>query len=419
MVHAQHFSMRQCLEYAASHNPELVLQGSRMSTAELESKATQSRFLPRLEGSAAMDHYWQIPVQVFPGQLLGQPEGSYIPVRLGTPWTGSYGIEASLDLVDASAWQQLRVKTLQKQLVSGEWISLKKGLLKNVQMAFLTAQLSQINLAVVAQQYVDYQESHRLVSLLFEKGLSDKIAVNQSGNIMRNLKETVTKNESDLRLSLLDLKFWMGYPMADSISVSQNESLSFREPVSRQFDPSLLPDDGIYLLKNDIASRQYSLAQSERYPRLSVNSGYSRLAFGQKVNFISNSSWFSSGFVGLRLRIPILDLNKMLYEPKRQKLLLETTRLEGLQYQQDQKRIWLREEILLKQAMESIAVQEKNLASARENQQLSQKKLDKGIINMIELKEVQEVLSQVRSKLYSAKLEYLKHYTELTHLQNN
>ncbi|NIJ52287.1 TolC family protein [Dyadobacter arcticus] len=416
---AQQFSMKQCLEYAELHNPELLLQGSRLSTAELESKAVKSRFLPKLEGSAALYHYWQIPVQVFPGQLLGQPEGSYVPVRLGTPWTGSYGVDATFDLLDASSWQQLRLKALQKQLVGSEWSSLKGELFKNVQMAFWTAQLSRMNVASTTQQYLDYQESHRLISAQFEKGVTDKITVNQSANIMRNLNETVNKAESDFRLALLDLKFWMRYPMSDSILIDRSESFSFGDTVSGPFDPKLLPDDEAYLLKTEIVGRQYSLARSEWYPKLSLISGYSRLGFGQKFDFISNSGWFSSGFVGLKLNIPILDLNKMVFEPKRQKMMMKTTQLERLQYQQEQRRVWLREEILLKEAINSVAVQEENLDSARENQQLSEKKLKNGIISVIELKQLQDELSQVQGKLNSAKLEYLKHYIELHHLQNN
>lgn len=418
-VQAQHFSMQQCMDYAEQHNQELALMDSKLSTADLENSAVKSRFFPRLEGSVALDHYWQIPVQVFPGQLLGQAEGTYVPVRLGTPWTGSYGVEASLDLLDASTWQQLRLKALQKQLVSSEWSSLKRELFKNVQMTFLTAQLSRINLASVANQYLDYQESHRLVSLQFEKGLIDKITVNQSANIMRNLSETVSNSESELRLALLDLKFWMGYPMTDSISIDYNKFFSFTDPVSDSFDPRLLPDDGSYLLKSEIVSRQYKMARSEWYPKLSLKSGYNRLGFGQKIDFIGSSNWFSSGFLGLRLSIPILDLSKVLYEPKRQKMIFKTTQLEHAKYRQDQRRVWLREEMLLKEAAKSVALREENLALAHENQLLSRKKLEKGIINGIELKQVQDELSQAYSRLNNAKLEYLKHYTELHHLQNN
>jgi outer membrane protein len=416
---AQRFSMAKCMEYAVEHNPELALKGSRVSTAEWERKAVKTIFFPKLQGSAALDHYWQIPVQVFPGQLLGQPEGSYIPVRLGTPWNGSYGVDASLDLVDASAWQQLRLKALQAQLVSSEWSSLKKLLLKNVQIAFLSVQLSHLNAVSVAQQYQEYMESHRLISLQFEKGLTDKIAVNQSANVVRNLDEAVIRSKSEAVLALYDLKFWMGYPMTDSISIDHNERFSFEGAVATSFDPQLLPDDGAYLLKSDIVRQQYNSIRSGWYPKLSLRTGYSRLGFGQKIDFLGNSTWFSSGFVGLKLVIPILDLNKMLYEPKREKMILRTTELERLRYHEDQRRVWAIQETMLKQALRSIALQEESLAAAHENRQLSKMKLESGIINVIELKQIEDELSQVLSRLNSAKLEYLKHYIELHHLQND
>ncbi|WAC13479.1 TolC family protein [Dyadobacter pollutisoli] len=416
---AQSWSLEKCLNYAREHNPELQVSRSKLSGAAIDHKSATARLIPKIVGNGALDHYWKIPVQVFPGQLVGQPEGTFVPVRLGTPWMGNIGLEADLNLIDVEAWKQIRLAALDQQLLESDGKSAVNQVVRNVHMAYLSAQLGALDIAGASEQYSLYEQGHRLLRLQFEKGLTDKISLNQSEIILRNLKTNIVKTQTDFACALLDLKFWMGYPMEDSIGIDQ----SFNEVLMTQklenFNEERLPDHQTYLLRTEIHRRQYALARAVWYPKVSLRSGYSRLGFGQNLDFIGSSKWFSSGFVGLKVAVPILDLEKMVYEPKRQKGLIRTADLEHEQFLQQQKQIWLRGQKLMSQALRTISEQEQNLLLSSENELLSRKKLEKGIINFIELRQLQEELSLARRQLTDAKREYLKHYLTLHYLQNN
>lgn len=418
LLKAQTWSLERCLAYAEENNRELLVNKDKVTVSELERKDASAQLLPNITGRGGIDHYWEIPVQVFPGELLGGEEGSFVPIRLGTPWMGNYGIDADLKLIDPTMWQQAKLAALQKQASLGEQESLRKLLSRNVRMAYHQVQLHRENEKLAEGRYLRYQESHELITHRFNEGLSDQIALNQSKSILYAIKETVESAEAGRQLALIDLKFWMGFPFNDSLSVEERfESASYT--TSRPFEPGQLPDYDARQVQVSLAWQQHKLALSALYPSLSLNSGWSRLGFGENVGFLSDPNWFSSGYIGLQLRIPLLRFGAMAYGPKKYKTMAEMAAHEFQHYQQAEEKRFLQEKIALESALQTLAIQEKNLKLADENERLTLRKLEKGLISMIELKQVQQDLDQSRERWHRARLEFLKHALELDYLQNN
>lgn len=419
-VNAQEWPLEKCMEYAAQHNHSLLAKGGSVRAAESGRKDAVAQLMPEIDGTASLDHYWQIPVQAFPGELLGQPAGSFIPVRMGTPWMGNFGVEARLKLVDPAAWQQIRLATLQKQVAQNEWLSLKKALQKNVRMSYYQVQLQQENLEIARSRRQSWQENQRLIALQFEKGLTDKITLNQSQGIVKDREDMLSRAETAFRAALMDLKFWMGYPMDSALSLPAGEINEASLPAATApFNAEQLPDYQSRELQLRIAAREYRSTLSALYPALSLRAGYSRLGFGESLRFVDRSDWFPSGFVGLQLRVPLLSASRMIHAPRRRKALLQTAEQEFAQYRAEQHRHYLQEELRLGEARQTVRLQEEKVQLAAESEKLALMKIEKGIINMIELKQVQEDLDKAQEQLNTARLELLRHAVELHYLQNN
>lgn len=413
------WTLDKCLEYAAAHNQELLTGRQRVAVAATVANQSKARLLPTVSGSASLDHYWQIPVQVFPGELLGQPQGTFVPVRLGTPWMGNAGLQANLGLVDPEAWKQIKTSILEQQLKASENYSEQKLVAKNVRMAYYAAVLHQQDYRTAEVRVRDFQESHRLIALNFEKGITDQIAVNQSLTLLEDLGDEAAGIRASYQQSLLELKFWMGFPLADSIPIDTG-GVSFPEAAPQtDFSAQRLPDFTRDSLTVDIARATVRQSTAALYPKLSVVSGYSRLGFGSEVSFITRSKWFSSGYVGLRLSMPIFDMPRMRYQLKKDKesvLLAEAERQAGIS---SGKKAFLAAKIGYDRALQELASLQTKEALARENIRLSTKKLQKGIMDMIQIKQLQDVLTVVRRKRLAAKLQCLIQIVELEYLQGN
>lgn len=412
---SQPWTIGKCLEYTTTHNHDLLAKNQSLQAATQNSKAAASSLVPSFTVKAEIDHYWKIPVQIFPGQLLNQPAGTFIPVRMGTPWMGNYGVDADLPLVDVQTWQQIKLARLQQQAEKNEYNSLLQTLLKNTRIAYYSVQQQQEYVAVTAKLYGNYQHIHQLIVLQFEKGLADKITLNQSATLLKNREIDAIKAATALQQGYLDLKFWMGYPLKDSLPLAPSGELPALAVTG--FNNALLPDYEAEQSKVTLAKQQYQTTRAEGYPSLHLKSTWEQLGFGESNNFITRSPWFSVGFVGVQLSMP-LSLSRIAYKPRAQKARWQAAEQQFNSYTAEQEKKYQQEKAALEQAAQNIRLQQDNIRFSEENEILSTRKIDKGIIDMIQLKEVQRDLYEAQEKLNEARMDFFRHYTEINYLQN-
>ncbi|WP_342085242.1 TolC family protein [Dyadobacter sp. OTU695] len=413
------WTLEQCLQYAADHNKELNVARQQTTLAATSSGQAKAKLLPTVTGTASLDHYWQIPVQVFPGELAGQPQGTFVPVRLGTPWMGNAGVQADLTLIDAATWKQIKTARLQQQLSASQGASIQKLVGKNVQMAFYSALLNKEELALAEARLKDFAESHRLVALNFEKGITDQIALNQSLALQEDLRDEAGRIQASYQQSMLDLKFWMGFPITDSLPLTAARTPAPDVTLSGSFRPGFLPDFASDSLAVEIAIAAQRRSRAALYPKISLVSGYTRLGFGSEVSFITQSKWFSSGYVGLRLSVPVFDLSRMSYQLKKDKQSTLVALAERDAHIASSNKAFASAKIAYDRARQELASLETKQKLAEENISLSTKKLQKGIIDMIALKEFQDELTLIRQKRFAAELQGLIQIVELDYLQGN
>ncbi|WP_019943587.1 TolC family protein [Dyadobacter beijingensis] len=413
------WNLERCLQYAASHNKDLIISRQQIALAAMDVSQSKAKLLPTVTGSASLDHYWQIPVQVFPGELVGRPQGSFIPVRLGTPWMGNAGLQADLSLIDAAGWKQIKIRILESQLKAAQNFSKEKLIAKNVRMAYYSAMLSDEDYHAAVARLEDFKESDRLITLNFEKGITDQIAVNQSISLLEELSDDVSRSQATHQQSLLDLKFWMGFPLADYIQLAgDNIPLAENKP-GATFNAALTPDFTSDSLMVERASASLDESRAALYPKLSVVSGYSKLGFGSEASFIMRSKWFSSGYVGLRLSIPVFDMPQMHYRLRKDKQSAVLAIAERDASVSDGNNAFLSAKVAYSRAMQELGSLQRKEVLARDNVRLSSKKLEKGIIDMIELKQLQDELTLTRRRRLIAQLQCIMQMVELEYLQGN
>lgn len=413
------WDLEMCIEYAKENNKELLSQTQRMKLSEFEVKNSKSKLIPEIEGTVELNHYWAIPVQVFPGELVGQPAGTYIPVELGTPFMGNIGVQANWTILDPSLYQKIKEKELQEQVSNYKLESVQQSLIRNVRMAYYQSILKGKQVENTKKELDNYTITHDLINQKFDKGLTDKITVNQSKSILNSIRQNLTNAKLEQQKALLSLKFWMAYPMNDTIKLISIPTLETAWSSKASFSVEYLPD--YHLQKSEVllAKQKLKYIHSQLYPSLSIQAGYSKLGFGDKLNFVTEQQWFNSGFVGLNLTVPLFSFSKHIYQPKKQKALIEAMELEFEEYQEEARKKFLNEKMALAAALIKVNTQEEQVQLAKENLQLSREKIEKGIVDMISLKQIFQDLNKAQERLYSARLEALQHHVALDYLQQN
>ena len=416
-----------CLAYAMDNNKSLLSQFQNQIVKAIDKKTAWGQLAPEIVFSSEFDYYWKIPIQAFPAEFVGGESGTFAAIPTGTPWMGNYGVQARTKLVDVKAWQDIKLSALQQQAAQNELLSVKKVLCRNISIAFYIVQQKKNNWDISHKRHKNYIEIHNLIKLQFDKGLIDKISLNQSAVLLKEQEENCSKAETELQNALLDLKFWMGYPLDSELLIAENSegnesskssecTNSFNSSLPPTlFNAAMLPDYENQKAKVDIAHQQYKSAIAALYPTLNLRSSYGQSGFGEKI---SKTDWFTSGFIRLEVRVPLFSPTKA-YSPKRQAALRNHAEYEFFAYQESQQKEFMQKIILLNDALKSLQIQRENVFLAEDNERLSRQKIERGIIDMIQLKQVQQDLNRSQELLNILQINTMRYYIEIKYMQSN
>src|SRR5690606_31247618 len=136
--------------------------------------------------------------------------------------------------------------------------------------------------------------------------------------------------------ALLSLRFCMGYPLDSSLHIQHDLFPSFSAPAA--FDSTALPLYPQHNLQVAMAGQDRKARLGHLYPQLNMRAGFQQTGFGDDIGFLGSDNWFSSGYIGVQLQIPLFSLNKMHYTPARYRLHLRTLEYERQHYLQEGER---------------------------------------------------------------------------------
>lgn len=413
----QSWTLERCLQYAEANNNELLSNSQAIDASRRGNQASRARLLPEISASGDIDHFWRIPVMAFPAEVVGGEPGTFVPVRTSTPWTSSYGADATIAIIDPQAWQGLKLSSLQLQMQESQFRSFKQLLARNVRMAYYSIQAEYENRDATRLLYENYKKTHRLLELQFGEGLIDQIAINQSLVLLNDREEARTQAEANLLSAFLDLKFWMGFPLQEELDIEKEASAFDETDFDTPFNIDQVPDYHVARLRLAQEEQQWRISRSRFLPQLSGIANFQRIAFRNSFNFFEAGEWYNVGAFGLRLTVPLLSAREMFYEPAQQKALMKQAGYDFMKYQEEQEKNYLNQRIQLEQANKAWKNQKQNLRMARQNEELAVRRIEEGIIDLMQLKQIQDDLSSALQRLSRARLNYLRHYVELQYLQ--
>src|SRR5690349_6454092 len=89
------FSAKESVDYALKNSVDVKNALLNINIQEQTNREITAAAYPQLSGSVNLTDFLKIPVNLLPGELAGQPAGTFIPVQFGTKWSGNYGVNAS------------------------------------------------------------------------------------------------------------------------------------------------------------------------------------------------------------------------------------------------------------------------------------------------------------------------------------
>ncbi len=307
------YSIKDAINYALQNN--VNVKNSKLEYLSTKKKVQEvtSIGLPNINAGAEYTNFFELPVQLIPGELIGQP-GTSAELKFGKPQNFKLGFDASQLLFDGRYIVGLKAT---KDLVLTSQQAITKSEIdtrKQVMNSYYGALIAQESYKMVQSNVTTLERILYETKELYKQGFVEELDVNRLELALSNLQTTIKDIANKSNNASDALKFNMGIDINENIVLTEHldDLLANASPL---IDLSFLPENRIEytLLNSQKTLLGYDVKQKKMgyYPTMFAFFSYYANAQRDKFNFWNDGKWFRNGLWGISLKVPIFDgLNK-------------------------------------------------------------------------------------------------------------
>ncbi len=304
------FSVKQCVDYGAQNaiqvkNALLDVQIQQQTNKEITSAA-----YPQLTGSISVNDYLNIPTSLLPGELAGQPAGTYLPVKFGTKYNASGAFDLNQLLFDGQVFVGLQARSASMDYVRKNVELTQEQIKANIYKVYYQLVVGKKQLESVDANIVRLEKLLHDVNELFKNGFAERLDIDKTTVQLNNLKTEKLKLENTIANGNSGLKFLIGMPQKETLVLS--DTLSYTDLKTGVLDDGVVNYNdnkqiqllGLAKRLNEYNVKRYKLTY---IPTVAAFANYTKNAQRQKFDFFGKGDWFTISLIGLKVTVPIFD----------------------------------------------------------------------------------------------------------------
>jgi outer membrane protein len=412
------FSARQAVDYALQNatqvkNALLDIELQRQSNKEITAAA-----YPQINGNASLIDYLSIPTSLIPAEFTGGPAGTYIPIKFGTKYNGTYGADLQQVLFDGQVFVGLlaRKTSIDFQMKTAEVT--EEEIKANVYKIYYQLVVGQKQIGSITANIDNYEKLLHDTKEIYKNGFTEKLDVDKVQVQLNNLNTQKLRAQNQIDAGIAGLKFLMNMPQKDNLILT--DTLSDEELKSNVLDENYNYEDrkefqllGLQSKLQEFNIRRYKLS---KIPTLSFSASVAQNAQRTTFDFFKGGEpYFTTSFISLKLAVPIFDggaRNARIAQAKLN-LLKTNNSLDQLKSSIDNDVAQSR--INMKSALITMDSQKKNIELAQNVYNTTKLKYEQGLGSNQEINTAQADLVTAQNDYYSslydaiiAKIDFLK-----------
>lgn len=412
------FSVAQAVDYARKNNVQVKNALLNVQIQQQTNREITSAALPNINGSIGMTDYLKIPTSLLPGEIFGQPAGTYIPVQFGTKYNSTASVQLSQTLFDGQVFVGLQARKTSIDFQNKNVEVTEEMIKTNIYKIYYQLAVGQTQIALLDANIARLIKLQHDANELYKNGFAEKLDIDKVSVQLSNLQTEKTKALNSIDVGYYGLKTLMGMPARDTLVLTDRIT-------DEQIRADFLADTAysyadrkeyqyLELAKklNQFNIRRYKLSY---LPILSLNGSYSKNAQRNTFSFFQKGDWFTTSYIGINLNIPIFDGFAKDARVKKATLEMRQTenQLENLQVSIDNEVEQAR--LNYRTALTTMDFQKQNMALAENVYNQTKKKFEIGTGSNTEINAAQTDLIAAQTNymnaLYTAivaRVDYLK-----------
>jgi len=325
--------------------------------------------------------------------------------------TYSYGITASMPLVNAQLWKSIEISGQDVELAVEKARSSRLEMITQVKQAYYAVLLAKETFQTYKEVYENAEANMKLTENRNKAGRASDLELTRAKANVANAIPNVYSSESQIILALWQLKAVMGVDLDRNIDVAGSLE-DFAENISQYVDlndSTLLAGNSTMrqlAIQAEELANTVKLQQYAYLPTLSAAFSYSKNALSNDFNF-SEYRWTPYSYVGFSLSIPIFSGGKRLNDVRQARVQQSEFDLQRIETERQLK-------IAIMQYLTTMETNLKSYASAQEAIDLAQRSYDVSVKSynvgkstLTDLNDAQLVLTQAKLSLSTAVYNYI------------
>ena len=410
------FSIQQAIDYANKHNTEVKNVLIDVLLQKETNRQVTAAAYPSISANGSVTDNLKLQTTLLPGEFLGQPPGSLVPVTFGTKYITNGSLDLNQILFDGQVFVGLQARR-----TSIEWakknVEVTQEMIKtNIYKVYYQLVVSKTQIDLIDANIDLLKKQQHDAQVMYENGFVEKLDVDRASVGIANLQTERERAVAGIVNGYVGLKVLLGMPTRDELiltdtlsdaqikeGVLENSTYSYQDRKEFQY-LQLTRDLNAYNIK------RYKLS---KIPTLSVGASYSKQHLEDNLKF--GGRWFTSSYIALRLSVPIFkgfETNSKIQSARLTVQKLDN-QLEGLKLNIDNDVEVAKNNF--KTAISAMDVQKRNMELAETVYQQTKKKFEVGTGSTTDLtaaqKDLQAAQTNYINALYDAiiaKTDYLK-----------
>ncbi|MBR1678181.1 MAG: TolC family protein [Bacteroidales bacterium] len=352
-------------------------------------------------------HYINQLVALHPGQVTPYiPEttdntsSSSEPMEMGRTHSVTFGLSASMPLVNFQLWENLRLSGDQVELTVEKARESRLGMVTSVKQAYYAVLMAKEAYNVYNSVYENAVENFRLTEMRHNAQKASELDYIRAQSNVAAAIPNLYNSENAISIALWQLKAVIGMDLDTDIDIEGSladyaDHMFYDLQEGEHADLSGNTQLRQLASQAEMLSRQIRMQQYAYLPTLALSFSYSYLSQSDMFN-LSQWRWFPSSTIGLSLSIPIFSGGQRYHAVKQARIQADELDLQRINTER-QLRIGIRQSLsTMETAMKTYDSSREALRSAEKAYDIATKSYQVGRNTLTDLNNTELVLTQSR-----------------------
>lgn len=414
-MHAQQsFTMEQALQYALENNVNVKKAKIDQTIADKKVKETIGIGLPQIDLNGSYNYFLNIPVQLLPGELVGQPAGTYIPVQFGQKQSATGGVTVSQLLFNGSYIVGLESSRAYREMSALAAEKTVFTIKEAIMMSYAAVLVTDENIKTLEENNKVSSKILNETRETYKAGLIELQNVEQLEYSYKNLVTNLENLKRTKQKYLNALKYLIGYPQDEELKLlTSMEELIQKNQVlvdqSAQLDITNHIDLKLKENALRISELQLKYQKSKSLPSLSAALSSSYNGFSNKFTFFDKEQqWFNTSVFALQLNVPVFSGLQRSFQTQQAKLEVEKAKLDKDDAEKQLKSDYFGKVKDYENAYDSFKTSQDLVKLSSEIYRKQNVKFKEGLGTSFELSQSETQLFQAQSQFYLSALDLVK-----------